>query len=349
MKRYSIAGVFVGRTLTGVSRYSWEIIAQLDRLIADTDIIIDFVVPIGVQVNQIYKNIKIVHYGRNTKFLWLNVSFLRYLKKNHSTGIHLGVNVPWFKPDIVCIHDVNAIANPQFFSRYHYFKTNLEKKLAVRKGKKVFTVSKFSADEIAKYVGGKAEDFPVVPCAWQHIERIKAEGDSKSKFGVEKGSYFFSMSSVAPTKNFKWVIEAAKQNKDHTFIIAGGTDPKTFGINSLEENVPNVRYVGRVSDEDAKLLMRDCRAFLFPSYYEGFGIPPMEALACGAPEVVVSDIPVMHEVYGASVHYIDPFDYQDIDMEKIMLKKVSPSALVLQKFSWKDSAQRLFKVLQTID
>lgn len=345
MKRYSIAGVFVERSLTGVTRYSWEIIEQLDRFIAGTDIIIDFVVPVGVQVNQSYQNIEIVHYGKNTKFFWLNVSFLGYLRKKHSTGIHLGVNVPWLKPDIVCIYDVNSIANPQFFSKYHYFKTKMEKKLAVKKGKKVFTISRFSAEEIAKYVGGHAEDFPIVPCAWQHMERIKVVGDSKNKFGVEKGSYFFSMSSVAPTKNFKWVIEAAKQNRDHIFIIAGGTDPKTFGISSLEEEVPNVRYVGRVSDEDAKLLMRDCKAFLFPSYYEGFGIPPMEALACGAPEVVVSDIPVMHEVCGTSAHYIDPFNYQDIDIEQIMESKSDSSEDILSKYSWESSAKVLLEIL----
>lgn len=345
MKRYSIAGVFVGRSLTGVTRYSWEIIEQLDHLIEGKDIEIDFVVPVGVQVKQKYRNIKIVHYGKDIKFFWLNVSFLRYLKKKQSIGIHLGVNVPWLKPDIVCIYDVNSIANPQFFSRYHYIKTKLEKRLAVRKGRKVFTISKFSADEIEKYVGGKSEDFPVVPCAWQHMDQIQVTGDSMSKFGVEKGSYFFSMSSVAPTKNFRWVLEAAKQNKEHIFIIAGGTDPKTFGISSLEEEVPNVRYVGRVSDEDAKILMRDCKAFLFPSYYEGFGIPPMEAFACGAPEVVVSDIPVMHEVCGTSAHYIDPFNYQDIDMEKIMNSKTDCSEEILNKYSWESSAKVLLEIM----
>ena len=345
MKRYSIAGTFVGRSLTGVTRYSWELMDQLDSLIEDKEIEIDLVVPVGVKVEKTYRNIKVIYYGKNIKFFWLNVSFLNYLRKNTSIGLHLGVNIPWLRPDIVCIYDVNSIANPQFFSKYHYVKTMLEKKIAVKKGIKVFTISNFSANEIAKYIGGKAEDFPVVSCGWQHMDKIAVDGDSKSKFGVEKGSYFFSMSSIAPTKNFKWVLEAAKQNKDHLFIIAGGTDPKSFGISSLEEEVPNVKYVGRVSDENAKLLMRDCRAFIFPSYYEGFGIPPMEAFACGAPEVIVSDIPVMHEVCGASVHYIDPFNYQDIDMEKIMRSKTGCPEEVLNKYSWKNSAKALLEIL----
>src|SRR5699024_831325 len=102
MKRYAIPGVFVGRALTGVTRYSWEIIDELDKMIAGRNIAIDFVVPIGVDVGREYENIRIVHYGKNLKFLWLNFSFLRYLRKERSTGVHLGVNVPWLRPDIVC-------------------------------------------------------------------------------------------------------------------------------------------------------------------------------------------------------------------------------------------------------
>lgn len=180
------------------------------------------------------------------------------------------------------------------------------------------------------------------------MDRITVKGDSKSKFGVEVGNYFFSMSSIAPTKNFKWVIEAAKQNKNQIFIIAGGTDPKSFGINSLEEEVPNVKYVGRVSDEDAKLLMRDCKAFIFPSYYEGFGIL-QEAFACGAPEVIVSDIPVMHEVCGTSAHYINPFDYENIDLNTIMKHETDAPDQVLSKYSWRDSAQKMLNVLETVE
>lgn len=346
MKKYAIAGVFVERTLTGVTRYAWEIMNQLDTLITEKNIEIELVVPKGVKVNEKYNNIKIVHYGKNRKFFWLNCSFINYIKKNKAVGIHLGVNVPWLKPDIVCIYDVNSIANPSFFSKYHYIKTKLEKEIAVKKGKQVFTISRFSAEEIEKYIGGKSKDYPIISCGWQHMNRILVDGDSKSKFGVDVGSYFFSMSSIAPTKNFKWVIEAAKQNKNQIFIIAGGTDPKSFGINSLEEEVPNVKYVGRVSDENAKLLMRDCKAFIFPSYYEGFGIPPMEAFACGAPDVIVSDIPVMHEVCGSSAHYIDPFNYTDIDIEKIMQQETFDFKQVLNRYSWYESANNLLKLLQ---
>ena len=85
------------------------------------------------------------------------------------------------------------------------------------------------------------------------------------------------------------------------------------------------------------------------SYYEGFGIPPMEAFACGAPEVIVSDIPVMHEVCGTSAHYINPFDYENIDLNTIMKHETGAPDQVLSKYSWRDSAQKLLNVLETVE
>ena len=348
MKKYAIPGVFAERSLTGVTRYCWEIMEQLDLVLDPEEISLELVLPQGVDIHKSYRNIKTVHYGKKRKFFWLNNTFLRYLKKTGARGLNLGVNVPWRRPDIVCIYDVNSIANPGYFSRYHVIKTKLEKKLAVRRAEKVFTISRFSAGEISEYLGGSPEDYPVVPCGWQHMDRITPSGDSEEKYGLKKGGYFFSLSSMAPTKNFRWVLEAAKKNPKHTFVIAGGTDPRSFGISSLEEEVGNVRYVGRVSDEDAKLLMRDCRAFIFPSYYEGFGIPPVEAFACGAGDVVVSDVPVMHEVCGESAHYIDPFDYDNIDMKKILAQKTEPAKAVLDKYSWKKSAEILYRLLENM-
>lgn len=348
MKKYSIGGVFVKRTLVGVVRYCWELIAELDNAVEGHDIQLELVVPKGVKVPYKYKNIKVVHYGKDIKFFWYNVILPWYLKRNHSVGIHLAVNVPWIKPDIVCIHDINSTVNPQLFSRYHVFKTTLEKKMAVKRAKKLLAVSHFSASEIARYFKYPESKITVVPNAWQHMERLETKGDSESLYGVKKGTYYFSMSSIAPTKNFKWIMEAAKQNPDDMFLIAGGIDPKTFGVSSLEGKVQNVKYVGRVSDEEAKILMRDCKAFLFPSFYEGFGIPPLEALACGAPRIVVSDIPVMREVYGDTANYIDPSDYDNIDLKKTMSVPVAPPEKVLEKYSWRKSADILVDVLDKL-
>ena len=89
------------------------------------------------------------------------------------------------------------------------------------------------------------------------------------------------------------------------FAIAGGgsleAEAKRLGL----ANLPNVVYLGYVSDGEAKALMHHCKAFLFPTLYEGFGIPPLEAVACGAPRIYVSDTPCMREIYGDCAGYID--------------------------------------------
>ena len=107
----------------------------------------------------------------------------------------------------------------------------------------------------------------------------------------------------------------------------------------------NMKLLGYVSDEEAKTMMRDCKAFLFPTFYEGFGIPPLEAMSVGAKNIYVSDTAVMHEIFGDSVHYINPYKYNDIfdddaaDSEECIRK-------VLLKYSWKKSAILLRKIVE---
>ena len=106
--------------------------------------------------------------------------------------------------------------------------------------------------------------------------------------------------------------------------------------------------MGFVSDEEAKTLMRACKAFLFPTFYEGFGIPPLEAISAGARQVVVSDTEVMHEIFGKGVIYIDPNDYTSdlTNLSEISNEQISE---LLKKYSWKKSADNLLNLLRNIN
>ena len=113
---------------------------------------------------------------------------------------------------------------------------------------------------------------------------------------------------------------------------------------SFDFEVPdNLKFLGYVSDEEAKTLMRDCKAFLFPTFYEGFGIPPLEALSTGA-KVVVSDASCIREIFENSVYYIDPYN-SDIDLKKLLDTPVESSEKILNKFSWRKSAEELGMML----
>ena len=92
--------------------------------------------------------------------------------------------------------------------------------------------------------------------------------------------------------------------------------------------------------------MQKCKAFILPSYYEGFGIPPLEALSCGA-KIVISNAACLPEIYGDSAYYIDPNNANVNLTELIMEERKNPSEL-LQKYTYQNAAEKFYQVLKNI-
>ena len=154
------------------------------------------------------------------------------------------------------------------------------------------------------------------------------------------------MSSLDPNKNFRWIVDVAQNNPSQNFVIAGGMNARVFSNKSKFSAPKNLRFLGYVSDAASKSLMKNAKAFLFPSFYEGFGIPPLEALSTET-SVVVSDIPVMREIFGTTIHYIDP-NNANIDLDNVMTENTDGSPDVLEKYSWEKSARIIAKVIREI-
>lgn len=91
--------------------------------------------------------------------------------------------------------------------------------------------------------------------------------------------------------------------------------------------------------------MSECKAFIHPAFYEGFGIPPLEAMSCGV-EVIVSTATCLPEIYGRSAHYIDPYNY-DVEFEKLLSEPVEPASKVLDKYNWEREAAKLYELLKS--
>lgn len=342
MAKIVINGRFLGKQVTGVQRFAREIVAELDKIVKPGQF--EIAIPPDVFAEIPLKNIKIVHIGKLKNRFWEHISFPLYALKKKKIPLNLCNVAPILKPGIATIHDVKVIAHPVFFSRkfvvwYKFLFLNIAKRSKI-----ILTVSDFSKNEIVKHLGINSKKTKVIPNGWQHFEKIIADDCAIRKYKLKKKEYFFSISSLDLNKNFKWIVAVAQKNPNQIFAIAGGMNVKVFS-NKFDFDVPeNLKFLGYVTDEESKALMQNCKAFLFPSFYEGFGIPPLEALSVGS-SVIVSDIPVMHEIFGNTVHYIDPHN-ANVDIENLLLEPVESAETVLEKYSWEKSADLLFKTLK---
>lgn len=342
--KYCINGRFLTRPITGVDRFAREIVRELDELMLPGEAVL--LLPKGCEpiAWDPTHNIEERHFGGHRGHVWEQMDLLFYVSVNHLLPVNLCNSAPILNPGVVCIHDMAVRANPLFYGRKFRMWYRFMFRCITNRAKAIVTVSQFSKSEISKYYPDTRGDIIVVSNAWQHVARIQQDDSVLEKHGLEPGEYYFAMSSLAPNKNLKWIAETARLNSCHTFAVAGGINTKIFGSHDIPE-VSNVKYLGYVSDSEAKSLMANCRAFVYPTFYEGFGIPPMEAMASGAPAIVVGDNSCMHEVYGSSVSYVDPY-VASSDITSLLHEPDDRFSNLLGNYSWKKSASRLLDVIR---
>ena len=341
-KKIVINGRFLTQKLTGVQRYALEITKALDDLIANESIPYELAIPTDFKPSLELKNIKIIKLGSHNGIKWEQLDLSKYLKKQNALGIHLCNSVPLFGPKgFCCVHDITYKVNPQYITTKHLALSKIwhltQYKNAIKKSLHLFTVSNFSKNEILENYNVKSDKISVAYNGWQHFSTTIEEGTSLSKFPqLKPHEYYFSLATMAKNKNFIWVVNEAKLNPDKIFAVAGNIDVKKLG-DTIGETPKNLIKLGYVSDSEAKLLMKECKAFLFPSTYEGFGIPPLEAMAMGAP-VICSNAACLPEVFQKSVHYINPNEnIQNLDT--LLEERIEPASIILEKYSWTKSAQ----------
>lgn len=344
MKKIVINGQFTARRLTGQERFALEITKQLDKLIKDIDLdyIIELVVPMSAKNIPCLDNIQIVKYGNVRSHLWEQVSLYAYVKKNKAILLNMCSIAPLGRPDYIVIHDISYKVNPQYFNT---FRSKISKlwhimnyNAAWRKAKLIFTVSNYAKKEMVDVYGINPERIKVIGSSWEHFEDVGEDESIFAKYReLEKNNYFFSLGSLAPNKNIEWILEVAKKNPNINFVIAGKADAASYGKDYSNEIMRNVFFTGYISDEQIKSMMKNCRAFIFPSFYEGFGLPPLEAMSVGA-VCIVSNTGCLPEIYGKSVHYIDPYS-TDVDFDKLLIEPIQDSKEVLEKYSFKRFAK----------
>lgn len=200
-------------------------------------------------------------------------------------------------PTIVTVHDLAVLRHPDAFPLWTRLYGRTALRWTIRSADRVATVSEFSKREIVELVGMDAERVDVVPNAVEPV--FAAEGPAA------EGVYALAVGTVEPRKNLARAVEAARRVGLELRVVG---DP---GWGNVAIAGSHVRRLGYVTDAELARQYRGARCLVLPSFYEGFGIPAAEAMACGTP-VVTTRGSAMAEVVGEAGVLVDPYDVSSI-------------------------------------
>lgn len=315
MREIFVNGRFLCRKPTGVDRYAIEVLRGIDRLLDEQNSVVKdqvwtVLTPSVVELPADIKHIKIRKIGPLQGSAWEQLTLPTFTRGD--LLINLCNAAPIIKKkQVVVIHDATTVQIPQAFSRNFVRWYNFMIPLLLKRSQVIATVSSFSRTEIERSYG-IARTIAVVKEGADHFEKIQADNKILEKHDLTNSQYILAVGSMAPHKNFKTIVEAVEKINSPNFecVIVGGTDPKVFSNKNTD--LPKwVKHVGYVTDGELKSLYRHAKCFVFPSIYEGYGLPPTEALALGCP-VISSNTASMPEVCGSHVTYFSPTDPSEL-------------------------------------
>ena len=343
MGKIVINGAFYTQKSTGVHRFARELMNELDKIVMKD--MVTIVVPEYTNNVPEFKNINVEKYGRGKALIWEQIYLVRYLIKCKAICISLCNTLPLLKPGIICIHDAAYKVHPEYFTTLHGKLSciwhKIHYRIAAIKAKEILTVSYFSKYQIIDAYKINPSRITVIGNGWQHMNVIVEDDNLINKNNLEKGKFFFTLGNISKNKNTKWVYEVAKKHPQYQFVISGR---KAEVSNEEYENLDNIINLGYITDGEIKSLLKNCRAFIFPSIHEGFGIPPMEALSQNS-KIIISNSTCLPEIYGDAAYYIDPYN-ADINIDEILKESVSSPEKVLNKYSWEKSASNLLNIIR---
>ena len=208
----------------------------------------------------------------------------------------------------VMIHDAQVWDAPHSYSRTFRWLYRLLLPRLTRRVRHVLTVSAFAQRRLEDLGIAPKGTVQVVPNGADHIRQIEADPDTLPRQGLRAGGYLLAIGNLAPHKNLALLLEAASARPQSApeLIVAGGMDARVFSDAGLRA-APGTRLIGRVSDGELRALYEGALALVFPSLTEGFGLPPVEAMACGCP-VLATTGGAVPEICGKAALFIDPTD-----------------------------------------
>jgi glycosyltransferase involved in cell wall biosynthesis len=212
---------------------------------------------------------------------------------------------------IVTVHDANVIRMPKTFTRGFRLWYRLLVPRLVTRAPITIAVSRFSAREAEQCYGASPRALRIATEGWQHLDRVQSDFSLLDLHGLRGARFALAVSSPTANKNFAAIARALAilGPSAPRCVVAGAADPGLFRRAGVVP--PRIVPLGYVTDRQLKALYQSATCFVFPSFYEGFGIPPLEAMSCGCP-VLASTAPALREVCGEAALYFDPRDPKEL-------------------------------------
>jgi glycosyltransferase involved in cell wall biosynthesis len=314
--RVLIHGRVLTQRVTGVQRYARELVRALDALLDSGAAGVDrwsfsLLVPSSVRNGPDLKRIALARVGRLGGHAWEQLELPGHVRGGLLVSLANASPLAVGR-QVVTIHDASVFARPETYSPP--FRTWYRAMLRAlgRRARLVVTDSQFSRSELDRFGAVPAAKTRVNYPGAEHVAAIDPDEGVLARHGLAGRRYVLAVGSLSAHKNLAGVVRAAAllAPRDFDVVVVGGADDRVF--NRTGAAVPDaVRHLGYVSDAELRALYEHASCFLYPSFYEGFGLPPLEAMTLGCP-VVASRAAALVEVCGGAALYCDPDDPRDI-------------------------------------
>lgn len=267
-------------------------------------------------------------------------------------------------PTIMTIHDLIHLIFPCNYSLFHRAYYRLVVKTAARRSKKLLTISEASKGDLIRYLGLPEKKVSVIPNGVDPgcqpiLDQDAVRKSLKSKWGITE-TFLLWVGNPKPHKNVGGVLRAfqtfvARDSRTTGMVVVGVSHDEALAKLSDSRLLEGVIFIPWIKDQDLWELYSGAALFVYPSLYEGFGFPPLEAMACGCP-VITSNVSSLPEVVGDAAILVDPNDIEgmagaikrvltDRQLRQEMQRKGLEQAKL---FSWQETAAKTLKVYEEV-
>lgn len=359
MKKIAFNGKFLTASPTGVHRVAEELIEAFDRYIAANDLPAleaSILAPASVKRQPPLQRIALARGGVLSGVLkeipWEQLT-LPWLSRGKTLISLCNLGPVLHFNAITMIHDAQVHETPQSYSRGFRLWYKCVQPLLGRFNRQILTVSEYSKAQLVKHGVAPAHKITVVHNGCDHILKVSPQPAYVESLGLRPRGYVLALASTQAHKNIRLLLRAFGDPRlsDMTLVLFGSDTRERFEAQGLV--VPdNVRFVGRISDEQLVALMQDACAFACPSTTEGFGLPPLEAMLVGCP-AIVAPCGALPEVCGDAALYAGPDNaggwvshIRDLADDGLLREQfINRGRQHAAAFSWDAAARKLARVL----